>query len=153
MSNESPTIDINLPGVSIAVVATLWNAPIVDKLVEGAVSRIQEAGATSQEFRVAGAFELPLVVLESLKTFDAAVALGVVMRGDTAHFDYICSSVTNGLTEVVLRSGKPVGFGVLMVDNIEQALERTGPNNNKGKESAEAVLLSLKQLNDVRGLA
>jgi len=153
MSNDSPTIDISLPGVSIAVVATLWNAPIVDKLVEGAISAIELAGASFEEFRVAGAFELPLLVSESLKTYDAAIALGVVIRGDTAHFDYICTSVTDGLTEVVLKAGKPVGFGVLMVETLEQALQRVEPNNNKGKESAEAVLLSLKQLSELRGSA
>jgi 6,7-dimethyl-8-ribityllumazine synthase len=94
-----------------------------------------------------------LLVSESLKTYDAAIALGVVIRGDTAHFDYICTSVTDGLTEVVLKAGKPVGFGVLMVETLEQALQRVEPNNNKGKESAEAVLLSLKQLSELRGSA
>lgn len=151
MSKETPSITISLPGASIAVVATLWNAPIVDQLVTGAVSALETARASYKEFRVSGAFELPLVVAECLKTFDAAIALGVVIRGDTSHFEYICTSVTNGLTEVVLRARKPVGFGVLMVENVEQALERIEPNNNKGKESAEAVLLSLKQVSDIRG--
>lgn len=153
MSTESPSIHVSLPGATIAVVASLWNAPIVDKLVEGAIGSIESADASYKEFRVSGAFELPLVVAECLKTFDAAIALGVVLRGDTAHFDYICTSVTNGLTEVVLKAEKPVGFGVLMVETIEQALERIEPRTNKGKESAEAVLFSLKQLSDIRGLA
>lgn len=153
MSAESPSVRVSVPGASIAVVASLWNAPIVDKLVEGAISSIESADASYKEYRVSGAFELPLVVFECLKTCDAAVALGVVLRGDTAHFDYICMSVTNGLTEVVLKTEKPVGFGVLMVETIEQALERIESHNNKGRESAEAVLLSLKHLTDIRGSA
>jgi 6,7-dimethyl-8-ribityllumazine synthase len=102
-------------------------------------------------FRVSGAFELPLVVAQSLKNFDAAIALGVVIRGDTAHFDYICQSVTDGLTRVVLDERKPVGFGVLMVENEEQALVRCHKDNNKGAESAEAVLLSLQKLLEIKG--
>lgn len=150
MSLNGPTINLQMPNIRIAIVSTLWNEDIVHLLVEGAKSSLQMSSASFEEFQVAGAFELPLLVSECLKTFDAAIALGVVIRGDTPHFDYICASVTNGLTQVVLESHKPVGFGVLMVESIEQAQIRSQPENNKGKESAEAVLLSLKSLAELR---
>lgn len=150
MSHQSPLINVSMPNARVAIVSTLWNDVIVHQLVEGAKASLQASSASFQEFHVAGAFELPLLVSECLQTFDAAIALGVVIRGDTAHFDYICTSVTNGLTQVVLETRKPVGFGVLMVETIEQAQMRSQPTNNKGKESAEAVLLSLKQLAELK---
>lgn len=151
MSSQAPRIEVTLPHMRIAIVATLWNENIVDQLIDGAQDVLGEASMETHVFRVSGAFELPLVVAQSLKNFDAAIALGVVIRGDTAHFDYICQSVTDGLTRVVLDERKPVGFGVLMVENEEQALVRCHKDNNKGAESAEAVLLSLQKLLEIKG--
>lgn len=146
MSSDSPSIQVQLPNTRIAIVASLWNSEIVDELIVGASEALDEASASYEVVRVAGAFELSLMIKNCLKEFDAAIALGVVIRGDTPHFDYICQSVTQGLTQISIDVEKPVGFGVLMVENEQQAWDRCQKNNNKGKESAEAVLLSLAQL-------
>lgn len=150
MSNESPAIALQLPGARVAIIAALWNKDIVDRLIDGAVASLEAASANYDIIRVAGTFELSLLTKRCLKEYDAAIALGVVIRGDTAHFDYICQSVTTGLTQISLEVEKPVGFGVLMVDSEQQALDRSTKENNKGKESAEAVLLSLQQLSKLR---
>lgn len=146
MSSDGPSIQLQMPNARIAIVASLWNREIVDELIAGASEALTVAAASYEVVRVAGAFELSLIVKNCLKDFDAAVALGVVIRGDTAHFDYICQSVTQGLTQVSIEAEKPVGFGVLMVENEQQAWDRCQKDNNKGKESAEAVLLSLSHV-------
>ena len=146
MSSDGPRIQVQMPNARIAIVASIWNKEIVDELIVGASEALTDASASYEVVRVAGAFELSLIIKNCLKDFDAAIALGVVIRGDTAHFDYICQSVTQGLTQVSFEAEKPVGFGVLMVENEQQAWDRCLKNNNKGKESAEAVLLSLSYL-------
>lgn len=146
MSSEAPSIQLQMPNTRIAIIASIWNREIVDELIKGASEALTDAAASYEVVRVAGAFELSLIVKNYLKDFDAAIALGVVIRGDTAHFDYICQSVTQGLTHVSLEAEKPVGFGVLMVENEQQAWDRCREGNNKGKEGAEAVLLSLSHV-------
>ena len=133
---------LNAEGMSVAVVVTEWNAGIVDKLRDRAVTAARDAGAKVEVFSVAGALELPVVVQACAKRFDAVVALGCVIRGETAHFDYVCDSVTEGLTRV-LDEEVPVGSGVLTVDNEQQALDRAGGKGAKEDKGAEAVAAAL----------
>ncbi len=134
----------------VAVLATRWNVDIVDALVAGARRELLAWGVQREnivEFRAPGAYELPLAA-QALLTggkFDAVIALGAVIRGDTPHFDYVCEGCTHGLMDVQLKTGKPVAFGVLTVNTVQQAHDRSGSgNDNKGCESAAAVLDMLR---------
>lgn len=140
----APTLTVDGKGLKVAVIAGSWHAEVMGGLVAGAVATLEAAGAEHELIRVAGAFELPIVAQAALANgFDAAVCLGVIVRGGTPHFDYVCNAVTDGLTRVALDERKPVGFGVLTVDNDDQAYERSGlpgSKESKGKEAAEAAL-------------
>ncbi|MDK8795354.1 6,7-dimethyl-8-ribityllumazine synthase [Corynebacterium sp. MSK041] len=147
---------ISAEGLTVAVVVTEWNAEIVDKLRDRALAAAREAGAKAELFSVAGALELPVVAQACARRFDAVVALGCVIRGETAHFDYVCDSVTEGLTRVALDEQVPVGNGVLTVDNVEQALARTGgpgAKEDKGAEAMDAALGTALTLARVRAFA
>jgi len=128
----------------LAVVAGRWHREVVDALLDGALKEAAECGATATVHRVPGAFEIPVVAasLAHRADVDAVVALGVVMRGGTPHFDYVCRAVTDGCLRVSLDSGKPVGFGVLTVDDDAQAAARL----DKGREAVRAVLETLAVL-------
>jgi len=131
-------------GMRVVVVATQWNARIVDSLVDGALRAAADAGATAEVVRVPGAFELPLGALAAARAgCDAVVALGVVIRGGTPHFDYVCRAATDGLLRASLDTGVPVGFGVLTCDTEQQAVDRSGlpgSREDKGREACEAAL-------------
>jgi 6,7-dimethyl-8-ribityllumazine synthase len=127
----------------VAIVATRWNANVVDRLVAGAVETLDAAGATHEILRVPGSFELPQVArrLARAKRFDAIVPLGCVIRGDTPHFEYVARAATDGLLRVSLEEDTPLVFGVLTCDSEAQALDRAGgAEGNKGAEAAEAAL-------------
>lgn len=129
----------------VAIVASRWHEQVMDGLLGGARRGVTEADvADVTELRVAGAFELPVAASRLAATgFDAIVALGVIIRGGTPHFDYVCMATTSGLTEVSVRTGVPVGFGVLTCDDEHQALDRAGlPGSaeDKGYEAATAAL-------------
>lgn len=131
------------PGVTVTIVASSWHTTVMDGLIDGARRACDAAGASARVVRVPGSFELPLGVKHALATADAAVALGVIIRGGTPHFDYVCDAATEGLTRVALDTDKPVGFGVLTCDNEQQALDRaglTGSKEDKGYEAAQAAL-------------
>lgn len=133
----------------IAIVATRWNIEIVDSLVGGARAALKAWGVAGKHvefFRAPGAYEIPLATKLLLESgFDGVVAVGAVIRGDTPHFDYVAGECARGLIEVQLTSGKPVGFGVLTVNTVEQAVERAGPGpSNKGYEAAAAMLEMLR---------
>ena len=132
-------------GRRIAVVAGRWHGEVVDALLEGALEAAAEAGAEADVLRVPGAFEIPVVAARAARSYDAVVALGVVMRGGTPHFDYVCRAVTDGCVRVSLDFGKPVGFGVLTVDDEHQARERL----DKGREAVRAVLETLATLDGI----
>lgn len=134
---------INAEGLTVAVVGTKWNGGIVDKLRARALETARDSGAKAEVFEVAGALELPVVVQACARRFDAVVALGCVIRGETAHFDYVCDSVTAGLTRVALDEEVPVGNGVLTVDTHEQAVARTGGKGAKEDKGAEAMAAAL----------
>jgi len=149
--------NFNVGPVRIAVVAARWNAEITDGLVEGAVrafSRHGIEGAALDVFRVPGAFELPLASQRAARTgrYNAVVALGCVIRGDTPHFDYVCSETTRGIGEVALQEDLPVAFGLLTTDNLQQSLDRSGDNpENKGEEAALTILELLTVFKQIRG--
>jgi 6,7-dimethyl-8-ribityllumazine synthase len=128
---------IDATGTRLAIVATRWHTEITDALVDGAVAAARECGVYDPSlYRVPGAVELPVVAAAAARTHDAVVCLGVVIRGGTPHFDYVCRIAADGCLRVALDTGKPVGFGVLTVDDEAQARERL----DKGREAVRAVL-------------
>lgn len=149
----SPTLEACGNGRRIAVVGARWHATISDSLVERACAALTEAGvAEVTVVRVPGAFELPVVCARLADRFDGLVALGVVVRGGTPHFDYVCQGATVGLTQVAVTTGKPIGFGVLTCDDDAQAFARSGlpgSTEDKGYEAAQAVLATLDALDSV----
>ncbi|MBA4505589.1 6,7-dimethyl-8-ribityllumazine synthase [Corynebacterium sanguinis] len=140
----------NAEGMTVAIVSTHWNEKIVTQLHEHAVDAARDLGAKVDEFWVAGAFELPVVAQACARRYDAVVALGCVIRGETAHFDYVCDSVTAGLTRVALDEETPVGNGVLTVDDEDQALERAGGEDAKENKGADAVYAALGAVAELR---
>ena len=150
----APELAVEAAGAKVAVVAALWHRPITDAMVVAATNAIVAAGAEALVVRVPGAFELPVVAKAAASAgFDAVVALGVVIRGGTPHFDYVCQAATDGLTQVAVATGVPVGFGLLTCDTEEQALERSGlpgSQEDKGREAAEAALATLQALRGLR---
>lgn len=140
-----PEDNLNIANARVGIVASRFNSFVVDRLVDGARETLKEhdiGEAATTLLRVPGAFELPLAARELAvhHKVDAVIALGAVIRGDTAHFDYVCSETASGLMRVSLDYGVPVGFGLLTVDNEEQALARAGDEDNKGREAAQAAL-------------
>jgi len=136
----------------VAVVATRYNEPIVERLRAGAVDALIERGVRQADLtlvRVPGAFELPLAVrrVADRGRHDAIVALGAVVRGDTPHFDYVAGECAAGISRVMADTGVPVGFGVLTVDTLEQAIDRAGGKlGNKGAEAALAAIVMAQLL-------
>ena len=132
--------------LAIAIVASRFNEPVVDRLIEGAIETLQRMGAETPDInvtRVPGAWELPLVVQEIARAgrSDAIIALGAVVRGDTPHFDFLCAECASGLLRVSLEFRVPVAFGVLTCDTNEQAEARSNSQGeNKGSEAAIAAV-------------
>jgi 6,7-dimethyl-8-ribityllumazine synthase len=133
-------------GKKIAIVSTRWNHFIVDRLVEGAADAFARHGGCDEDLThvlAPGAFELPMVVEKLLASgkYDAVCALGTVIRGSTPHFDYVSAEATKGIASVSLKYQKPVSFGVLTTDTIEQAIERAGTKaGNKGFEAMTTII-------------
>ncbi|MET3769336.1 6,7-dimethyl-8-ribityllumazine synthase [Marisediminicola sp. UYEF4] len=131
-------------GLKVTIVAGLWHEVIAEGLLAGARRYLAETGAQVTELRVSGSFELPVASRAALDAgADAVVALGVIIRGGTPHFEYVASAATQGLTQVSVLTGKPVGFGVLTIDTEEQGIDRAGlagSTEDKGAEAAEAAL-------------
>jgi 6,7-dimethyl-8-ribityllumazine synthase len=145
MSQNTPTKINNLQatGLKIGVVSARWNPEITDRLHDGAIEELKRLGCEDiRAIRVPGAFEVPLGARALLAAgYDGVVALGCVIRGETTHYDYVCSSVERGCTELQLRTGKPVGFGILTTENQEQAFDRVGgKHGHKGVEAAQVVV-------------
>ncbi|WP_432559168.1 6,7-dimethyl-8-ribityllumazine synthase [Granulicoccus sp. GXG6511] len=149
----APTLSPQGSGLRVAIVAASWHTTVMDGLLGGARRALSEAGVSEvTEVRVPGSFELPVAAARLAAAHDAVVALGVVIRGGTPHFEYVCSAATNGLCEVSVRTGVPVGFGVLTCDNEEQALDRAGLNGSaedKGHEAATAAVATAVTLRAV----
>lgn len=140
----APQLQVDATGLNVAIIAGSWHTTVMNGLIDGAKATLDASGATYDLITVAGSFEIPLAAQSALANgYDAAVCLGVIIRGDTPHFDFVADAVTSGLTRVQLDAGKPVGFGVLTVDNDAQALNRAGladSEESKGQEAAEAAL-------------
>lgn len=156
----APNLAVDATGMRVAVIAGSWHDEVMQPMIHDAVQTITASGAEPALFRVAGAFELPAAAQAALQAgphgasgFDAAVCLGVIIRGGTPHFEYVSSAVTDGLTRVQLDTGRPVGFGILTTDSEQQALDRSGREGApeaKGREAAEAALHLAVQLEEIR---
>ncbi|MEV5574679.1 6,7-dimethyl-8-ribityllumazine synthase [Spirillospora sp. NPDC052269] len=149
---EDTTIDA--AGLTLGIVCTRWNAQITDQLLDRAIMAAKACGVPEPiVVRVAGALEIPVVAQQLARDLDAVAVLGAVIRGETAHFDYVCDSVTAGVTRVALDESTPVGNGVLTCDNVDQALARSGfadSSEDKGWESVVAALDTALTLRSLR---
>lgn len=149
---DLPALDAS--GLKLAIVASTWHTRICDALLAGARKVAAGSGIDNPTVvRVLGAIEIPVVAQELAQRHDAVVALGVVIRGATPHFDYVCDAVTQGLTRVSLDASTPVANGVLTTDNEQQALERAGlptSTEDKGAQAAAAALSTALTLRDLR---
>jgi 6,7-dimethyl-8-ribityllumazine synthase len=155
MSGEgSPELKVDGTGLDIVVIAGYWHEEITNGLIAGATSALDESGASHRLIRVPGSFELPVAAKAALDAgADAVVALGVIIRGGTPHFEYVSDAATSGLTNVSIQTGKPVGFGVLTLDDEQQGLDRAGlpgSKEDKGRESAEAAIATAVLLRELR---
>lgn len=150
---EHGTVDGS--GLDVVVIAGTWHDVITDGLIAGAVRTLDAAGAAYRLVRVPGSFELAVAAQAAFAGgADAVVALGVIIRGGTPHFEYVSAATTDGLTRVSLDAGKPVGFGVLTLDDEQQGLDRAGlPGSieDKGAEAADAALRTAAVIRDLRG--
>jgi 6,7-dimethyl-8-ribityllumazine synthase len=137
----APKLEIDASGLQVAIIVTSWHTEITDGLLAGAERALKAAGNTEYEvWRVPGAYELPLAAQFAIDAgAEVVVALGVVIQGDTPHFDYVCKAATDGLMRVGLDSGVPIGFGLLTVNTEQQALDRAGLSGSKEDKGAEAV--------------
>lgn len=139
-------------GLKVAVVAASWHTQIMDGLLDGARRAAADAGIEPTVVRVPGTFELPVAAATLADSFDAVVALGVVVRGGTPHFDYVCDAATTGLTTVSVQSKTPVGFGVLTCDTEQQGIDRSGlpgSSEDKGYEAFAAAVETVLALRNI----
>ncbi|WP_406207375.1 6,7-dimethyl-8-ribityllumazine synthase [Kitasatospora sp. NBC_01560] len=148
------TID-NAADLKVAVIAAQWHEQVMNGLLDGADRALKELGVTdSTVLRVPGTFELPVAAKRlAERGYDAVIALGVVIRGGTPHFDYVCQAATVGLTQVSVDTGVPVGFGVLTCDNEQQALDRAGLPGSAEDKGHEAVTAAVATAAVLRRLA
>ena len=156
MSGEGqPTLETDGTGLKVTIVSGLWHTRISEGLLNGARAVLDASGAEVTLVQVPGSFELPVAAKAALEAgADAVVALGVIVRGETPHFDYVAAAATDGLTRVALDTGKPVGFGVLTVDDEQQGLDRAGLPESKedvGGRAAEAAIGMAHVLRGLRG--
>lgn len=150
MAGPAPQLTVDASDLRVAIVAASWHETVMAGLVDGAQRALREAHAAEVRLiRVPGTFELTVACARLASSYDALVALGVVIRGGTPHFDYVCEAATVGLTQVSLRSGTPIGFGVLTCDDEEQALARAGlrgSSEDKGYEAAQAAVATVRAI-------
>lgn len=158
MSGEGSAVNdtpVDGTGLNIVVVAGSWHQRIADGLIAGARRALDASGASYRVVMVPGSFELPVVCKAALESgADAVVALGVIIRGGTPHFEFVAAAATDGLTRVALDAGKPVGFGVLTLEDEQQGLDRAGladSREDKGYEAADAALRAAIAVRELRG--
>lgn len=149
-----PTLDLqDAGGLTVAIVASQWHETICTALLDGAVRAAQRSGVDDPTIvRVAGAIELPVVVQALARSHDVVVALGVVIKGETPHFEYVCDAVTAGLTRVSLDESTPVGNGVLTTLTEEQAIARAGLPGSSEDKGAQAMTAALAAALVLKGL-
>jgi 6,7-dimethyl-8-ribityllumazine synthase len=147
--------DLDATGMKVTVVAGTWHATIADGLLQGALRVLEAAGAEVTVVHAPGSFELPVLSQAALRAgAEAVVALGVIIRGGTPHFEFVSDAATSGLTQVALATGRPVGFGVLTLDTEQQGLDRAGfpdSKEDKGAEAAEAAIRTALALRAIHG--
>ncbi|WP_239137176.1 6,7-dimethyl-8-ribityllumazine synthase [Sphaerisporangium rufum] len=144
---------VDAAGLTVGIVAATWHRDLTDRLARRAEQAAGDCGASFVTVRVAGSLEIPVVAQALARRHDAVVALGVVVRGETAHFQYVCDSVTSGLTRVSLDESTPVGNGVLTCETLEQAVDRSGlpgGHEDKGYEATVAALSTALALRDLK---
>jgi 6,7-dimethyl-8-ribityllumazine synthase len=152
----APELTVETCGdLRVAVIAAQWHEKVMDGLVEGALRALRELGIDEPALlRVPGSFELPVAAkVLAGRGYDAVVALGVVIRGGTPHFDYVCQGVTAGLTQVSVDTGVPVGFGVLTCDTEQQAVDRAGLPGSAEDKGHEAVTAAVAAATVLRSVA
>lgn len=141
-------------GLRVAIIASTWHEVVMNGLIDGASRACAEAGVDATLIRVAGSFELPIVAQACARAgLDAVIALGVIIRGGTPHFEFVSDAATSGLSRVALDTGIPVGFGLLTCDNEQQALDRAGlagSVEDKGAEAAWAAITTAVTLGELR---
>jgi 6,7-dimethyl-8-ribityllumazine synthase len=148
---------LNGQGFRFAIVASRWNDFISSRLVEGALDALERLGADERQvevFRVPGAFEIPLLALRLAESekFDAIICIGTLIRGQTAHFEYIAGEVTRGIGEAGLQTGVPVVYGIVTADTVDQAIDRAGVKlGNKGFEAATTAVELVNLYKTVKG--
>lgn len=149
----SPEITVDGTGLNVVIVAGQWHDVITNAMIASAQRTLEASGASHSLVRVAGSFELPVVSKAVLEAgADAVVALGVIIRGGTPHFEFVSDAATSGLTRVSLDTGKPVGFGVLTLDDEQQGLDRSGLPGSKEDKGAEAAIAALETAVTLRAI-
>lgn len=150
----SPTLTVDGSGLRVAIIASSWHDTVMDGLLDGAHRALEQAGVTDVDLvRVPGSFELPVACARLAPSYDALVVLGVVIRGGTPHFDYVCSAATDGITRVAVTTGVPIGFGLLTCDDDAQALDRAGLPGSREDKGHEAATAAVATANTLRELA
>jgi 6,7-dimethyl-8-ribityllumazine synthase len=150
----APTIFVDGEGARVAIVASRWHTEVMDGLIAGAQAALAEAKVTDVTVvRAPGSFELPIICQAYARQgFDAVIALGVIIRGGTPHFEYVSAAATDGLSRVALDTGVPIGFGLLTCDTEQQALDRAGlevSQEDKGHEATSAALATARTLREL----
>ena len=146
MQPETHQGTLSAKGFRFAIVASRWNDSLVSRLIEGALDALADLSAdvkTIEVFRVPGSFEIPLCALKAAESekFDAVICLGVIIRGQTPHFEYLAAEVARGIGEASMKTGVPLLFGVITAENVDQAIDRAGVKlGNKGFEAATAAV-------------
>ena len=148
MAGSAPQFTVTPPqGSKVAIISASWHTDICASLIAGAVKAMDEYKVSYEISYVPGSFELPLAAQQALdKGFDAAVIVGLVLKGETPHFEYVCSGVTQGVMDVQLSRSKPVGFGVLMCLDLDQAIARIGGPGAKEDKGYDAGIAALALL-------
>ena len=148
MAGSAPLVKVApTAGKKVAIISASWHTDICEALIKGAVKAMDEHAVAYEISYVPGSFELPLAAQKAMDAgFDAAVVVGLVLKGETPHFDYVCSGVTQGVMDVQLSRSKPMGFGVLMCNDLAQAIARIGGDGAKEDKGYDAGIAALALL-------
>ncbi|MCW2771390.1 MAG: 6,7-dimethyl-8-ribityllumazine synthase [Aeromicrobium sp.] len=151
----APSLTVDGSGARVAIVASSWHTEVMDGLIAGAQAALADADVTDVTLvRAPGSFELPILCQAYARAgFDAVIALGVIIRGGTPHFEYVSAAATDGLSRVALDTGVPIGFGLLTTDDDAQALDRAGLPDSREDKGREAVEAALSAWNVLRSIA
>jgi 6,7-dimethyl-8-ribityllumazine synthase len=147
MAGHAPDISVpQLPKAKVAIISSSWHMHICGDLVAGATRALEAANVKKiKTIYVPGSFEIPLAAQKAFeKGYDAVVAVGLVLKGETPHFDYVCQGVTQGVMDVQLKFSKPIGYGVLMCNDLDQAIARSGRPGSKEDKGYDSAIAALK---------